>query len=107
MHTIVPTKLFLISQIPETLHPCNSFVLGLPSQSVFCGATFMMRDPSQTVHDYRSSQSHTFTFPRLYAIRCKSAHNCRYKLYAKLEYIPHDSSVVPASDDRPIARVLL
>ena len=29
------------------------------------------------------------------------------KLYAKLEYIPHDSSAVPASDDRPIACVLL
>ena len=49
-----------------------SFVLALPSQSVFCGATFTMRDPSQTVHYYRmcmiSIQSHTFARPKLYAV---------------------------------------
>ena len=41
------------TQKPSGIGPLQysySFLLALPSQSVFYGATFMMRDPSQTVH---------------------------------------------------------
>src|SRR3989337_1631274 len=81
--TLIITQMFVIYRISQMLHPCYSCVLALPSHSVFCGATFMMLTPSQTVQDCKACMirilSHTFTFPTPYAIRCKSAYSCPYK----------------------------
>ena len=82
-------------------------MLAFPSQSVFCGATFTMRDPSQTVQNIEADNHTHLLFLDCMRFDVRAHAVVAIKLYAKLEYIPHDSSVVPASDDRPIAHVLL